>query len=292
MSTSILTPGSPGSPAAATSAPAPRSAGAALARSVLRAVGNMVLVLVVVVLGWIAALRVFDVSDYVGKGPGDVWTTLFGEGADSAELRGEIRTLLLQTLTDAGIGFVTGMLVAMLLAFTIVRYRTLESAVMPVALILQTVPLIALAPILILLVGRGFAIVAIMSAIVVLFPALVNIVLGLRSVTPQLRDVVLVYGGSPTTVLLRVAFPSALPALFASVRIAVPGAMTGALLAEWLATGKGIGYAVVSAAGRSQNSRVWALVVVITLTSLLLYLLAQLVEAFVLSRFGRDAGRL
>lgn len=288
MSTSILASGAP------TSAPAqaPRSAGAALARSVLRAVGTMALVLVVVVAVWIAALRVFDVSDYVGKGPGDVWTTLFSEGADSAELRGEIRMLLLRTLADAGIGFVTGMLVAIVLAFAIVRYRTLESTVMPVALILQTVPLIALAPILILLVGRGFAIVAIMSAIVVLFPALVNLVLGLRSVTPQLRDVVLVYGGSPSTVLLRVAFPSALPALFASIRIAVPGAMTGALLAEWLATGKGIGYAVISAAGRSQNSRVWALVVVITLTSLLLYLIAQLVEAFVLSRFGRDAGRL
>ncbi|MCW2853248.1 MAG: transporter permease [Nocardioides sp.] len=290
MSTPLLTPGTTGA-SSGPSGPAPRSTGSALLRSVVRAVANMALVLVVVVLGWVAALRIFDVSDYVGKGPGDVWTTLFDD-EDSAELRGEIRALLLKTLADAGIGFVTGMLVAVVLAFVIVRYRTMESAVMPVALIVQTVPLIALAPILILLVGRGFAIVAIMSAIVVLFPALVNIVVGLRSVTPQLRDVVMVYGGSPSTVLLRVAFPSALPALFASIRIAVPGAMTGALLAEWLATGKGIGYAVVSAAGRSQNSRVWVLVVVITLTSLLLYLLAQLAEAFVLSRFGRDAGRL
>lgn len=286
MSTSLLTSATVEEP----TRPA-GTAGRALLRSVLRAVGNMALVLVVVFLGWIAALRVFDVSDYVGKGPGDVWTTLFDE-EDSAELRGEIRTLLLRTLADAGIGFVAGMLLAIVLALVVVRYRTMESAVMPVALILQTVPLIALAPILILLVGRGYAIVAIMSAIVVLFPALVNISLGLRSVTPQLRDLVMVYGGSPTTVLLRVGFPSALPALFASVRIAVPGAMTGALLAEWLATGKGIGYAVVSAAGRSQNSRVWALVVVITLTSLLLYLVAQLVEAVVLSRFGRDAGRV
>jgi len=87
-----------------------------------------------------------------------------------------------------------------------------------------------------------------------------------------------------------VGFPSALPALFASVRIAVPGSLTGALLAEWLATGKGIGYAVVSAANRSQNARVWALVVVVTLTAVLLYLLAQLVETAVLSRFGRTAG--
>jgi ABC-type nitrate/sulfonate/bicarbonate transport system permease component len=286
MSTSLLTPTPSTSPE-----PSGRSAGRPLLRSVVRAFANMALILAVVLIGWIAALRLFDVSDYVGKGPGDVWTTLFDD-EDSAELRGEIRTLMLQTLADAGIGFVSGMLVAIALAVIVVRYRTMESAVMPVALILQTVPLIALAPILILLIGRGYAIVAVMSAIVVLFPALVNISLGLRSVSPQLRDLVMVYGGSPTTVLLRVGFPSALPALFASVRIAVPGAMTGALLAEWLATGKGVGYAVISAAGRSQNSKVWALVVVITLTSLLLYLVAQLVEAFVLSRFGRDAGRL
>lgn len=258
-------------------------------RAVLRQVATTVLVLVVVVLLWIAALRVWDVSPYVGKSPGEVWTSLFGED-DSAQLRTEIWALLQQTLTDAAVGFAAGMLTAIVLAAVVVRYQAAQGAVMPIAVVLQTVPLIALAPILILLAGRGYAIVAIMSAIVVLFPALVNIVTGLRSVTPQMRDLVLVYGGSPSTVLFRVGFPSALPALFASVRIAVPGSLTGALLAEWLATGKGIGYAVVSAANRSQNARVWALVVVVTLTAVLLYLLAQLVETAVLSRFGRTAG--
>lgn len=275
------------SPAAGPQAPAPGTRGA-LPRAVLRAVATMALVLAVVTLLWVAALRVFDVSDYVGKGPGEVWATLFGED-DSAELRSEITTLVLQTLTDAGIGFVSGMLAAIVLAAVVVRFKVMESTVMPVALLLQTVPLIALAPILILVIGRGYAIVAVMSAIVVLFPALVNITVGLRSVTPQMRDLVTVYGGSPSAVLTKVAFPSALPALFASVRIAVPGAMTGALLAEWLATGRGVGYAVVSAASRSQINRVWALVVVITLVSLLLYLLAQLVEAAVLDRFGAPA---
>ncbi len=259
-------------------------------RSVVRQVATTVLVLGVVVLLWVAALRVWDVSPYVGKTPAEVWTSLFGE-EDSATLRAEIWALLQQTLTDAAIGFAAGMVTAIVLSAVVVRSKLLEGTVMPVAVVLQTVPLIALAPILILLVGRGYAVVAIMSAIVVLFPALVNITAGLRSVTPQMRDLVLVYGGSPSTVLLKVGFPSALPALFASVRIAVPGSLTGALLAEWLATGKGIGYAVVSAANRSQNTRVWALVVVITLTALVLYLVAQLVEAAVLGRFGRTVGR-
>ena len=274
----------PGAPAAGPSTSGGRP-GLALLRSVATAVGTMALVLVVVVGLWVLALSVFDVSPYVGKSPGEVWTILFRD-EDSAELRAEIAVLLRETLRDAAIGFVAGMTSAIVLAIGIVRYRLLESAVMPVALILQTVPLIALAPLLILLVGRGWTVVAVMSTVVVLFPALVNIVVGLRSVTPQMRDLVLVYGGSPLTVMLKVGFPTALPALMASVRIAVPGAMTGALLAEWLATGEGIGYAVVSAAARSQNGRVWALVGVVTLTALLLYLLAQLLEAVVLSRFA------
>jgi ABC-type nitrate/sulfonate/bicarbonate transport system permease component len=257
-----------------------------LLAAALRAVGTMVLVLAVVVGLWVLALKLFDVSTYVGKGPMDVVDILFVD-EDAPALRSEIAGLLGRTLIDAGIGFLAGMLAAVVLAAVVVRFRAAESAIMPVALILQTVPLIALAPMLILLVGRGYSIVAVMSAVVVLFPALVNIVVGLRSVNPQMRDVVLVYGGSPASVLRKVAFPSALPAFFASVRIAVPASMTGALLAEWLATGKGIGYAVVSAASRSQIGKVWALVVVITLVSLLLYLVAQLVEAAVLSRFGQ-----
>lgn len=259
-------------------------------RALLRALVTLVFVVAVVLLLWVLGLRLFDVSDYVGKGPSDVWAHLVTD-EDAAETRSEAWGLLVRTLQDATIGFVAGMLAAVVLAGAIVLSRGVESAVMPVAMILRSVPLIALAPIIILLVGRGFAAVAVMSGIVVLFPALVSLVFGLRSFSPQMRDVVQVYGGSSWAVLRRVAFPSALPALFASVRISVPGAITGALLAEWLATGEGIGYAIVSAAARSQINQVWSLVVVITLASLVLYLLAQLVESIVLARFGKEAGR-
>jgi len=137
-------------------------------RSVVRQVCTTVLVLGVVVLLWTVALRVWDVSPYVGKTPAEVWTSLFGD-EDSAVLRAEIWTALQQTLIDAAVGFAAGMLAAIVLAAVVVRYKLLEGAVMPVAVVLQTVPLIALAPILILLVGRGYAVVATMSAIVVLF---------------------------------------------------------------------------------------------------------------------------
>ena len=101
--------------------------------------------------------------------------------------------------------------------------RGVEAATMPVAMLVRTVPLVALAPIITLVFGNGFATVAVMSGIVVLFPALVTIAFGLRSVTPQMQDVVKVYGGSKWDVLRRVAYPTALPSVFAAIRISVPG---------------------------------------------------------------------
>ncbi|GIG28202.1 ABC transporter permease [Cellulomonas marina] len=244
----------------------------------------------VVLLAWTGLLAAFDVSPYVGKGPAQVWEYLATD-ADAVANRTEVLDLLGRTLLDASIGFVVGMGAALLLAAAMVLSRGAEGAILPVAMLFRSVPLIAMAPVIILLVGRGVASVAVMGGIVVLFPALVTIVLGLRSSPAGVQDVVTVLGGGPRTVLRLVQLPAALPSVFAAVRISVPGAITGALIAEWLATGGGIGYGVVSAVGRAQNTKVWALVVVVTLASLVLYTLAQLVEQWVLSRFGPAAGR-
>ncbi|WP_157156845.1 ABC transporter permease [Diaminobutyricimonas sp. LJ205] len=255
-----------------------------------RALFTGVASLVAIVALWMAALVVFDVSPYVGKGPIDVWNYLFTMPA-AAENREVLWGNLLQTLTDASVGFVAGLVVAILVAILFALSRGIEHALMPIAMLLRSVPLVALAPIIILIFGREVTVVAVMSGIVVLFPALVNIVYGLRSASPQILDVVSVYGGSRWTALRLVAMPSSLPAFFASVRISVPGAITGALLAEWLATGNGIGYAIVSAIGRAKINEVWASVVAITLASMVLYAIAAFVESLVLRRWGSDTVR-
>jgi ABC-type nitrate/sulfonate/bicarbonate transport system permease component len=126
-----------------------------------------------------------------------------------------------------------------------------------------------------------------MSGIVVLFPALVTIAFGLRSVTPQMRDVIQVYGGSSGDVLRRVAYPTALPSIFASVRISVPGAITGALIAEYFTTTDSVGKAINTSLALYQYDRLWALVVAVTLASILLYMVAQAGERLVLARFGQ-----
>ena len=255
-------------------------------KQLVEGVSNTLLSLLIVLMLWVVALWAFDVTPYIGKGPLEVFEFLF---LDEEALENQIlvRQALGQTLVDASIGFSFGLLFATIVAVIFTLSKGLEQALMPIAMLLRSVPLIAMAPILILIFGRQQVTVAVMGAIVVLFPALVNIVFGLRSATEAMLDVAKVYGANKFAALRYVAFPASLPSFFAAVKISVPGAITGALLVEWLATGQGIGYAIISAVGRAKTTEVWTYVVVITLVSILLYNLVGLIENYILSRFGQ-----
>jgi len=250
-------------------------------------VSNTVLSLLIVMVLWVVALWAFNVTPYIGKGPLDVFNYMFLDES-AAEHQLLIWNALGQTMIDAVIGFSFGLLFATLVAVLFTLSKGIEQALMPIAMLLRSVPLIAMAPILILIFGRQQATVAVMGAIVVLFPALVNIVFGLRSATSAMLDVATVYGANKIAALRYVAFPASLPSFFAAVTISVPGAITGALLVEWLATGQGIGYGIISAVGRAKTNEVWAYVVVITVVSILLYNLVGLLENYILSKFGQS----
>jgi ABC-type nitrate/sulfonate/bicarbonate transport system permease component len=254
-------------------------------RAVARSLGTFALTLGVVVALWVGVIELFGISSYVAKGPLDVWEYLVTD-EEAGEHRSLLATELGVSLGDAFIGFVAGLVVALLAATAFRLSRGVEQALMPIAMLLRSVPLIAMAPLIILIFGRQVTTVAVIAGIVVLFPALVTIVFGLNSASPQMLDVVSVYGGSPWTALRKVALPASLPSFFAAVRISVPGALTGALLAEWLATGDGIGSAIQTAYAQVQFSLVWSAVVVVTAVSLVLYNLVQLVETVVLARMG------
>jgi ABC-type nitrate/sulfonate/bicarbonate transport system permease component len=246
--------------------------------------------LVTVVALWFISLWVFNINSFIGKNPLDVLAFLF-EVPKASENRELVITALGQTMLDASIGFVVGMFLATLIAFIFTLSKGIEQALMPLAILLRSVPLIAMAPIIILIFGREQLSVAVMGAIVVLFPALVNIVFGLRSAPPAMFDLVSVYGGNKIDALRTVAFPSSLPSFFAALKISVPGAITGALLVEWLATGQGIGYAIVSAIGRARPSEVWTYVALITVVSIVLYNILAMLEESVLAKYGHQTSK-
>jgi len=267
-----------------------RAARRAVLGALGRSLGTFAATVAAVLLLWVAALRVLDVSPYVGKGPLEVWAYLVTV-PKAAENRADLLGLLATTLGHAGTGFVAGLLAAVVLAAAFQLSKGVEHALMPLAMLLRSVPLVAMAPVIILVFGREQASVAVIGGIVVLFPALVSIAFGLRSASPQMNDLVSVYGGGALTRLRTVALPSALPELFAAVRVSVPGALTGALLAEWLAVGGGVGGEVGRYIAAAQFSALWSAVVLVTATALVLYNVVQVVESVVLARTGM-AGRV
>jgi ABC-type nitrate/sulfonate/bicarbonate transport system permease component len=234
---------------------------------------------------WTLFLQVFGIRRVIGKTPWDVFSWLFLLPA-APQNRALVFGDLGVTLVDAGVGYVFGLLAATAVAIGFVLSRPVEQAFMPLATLLRSVPLVALTPLIVLAFGRNLTATGVIGGIVVFFPSLVTTVLGLRSASPWALDLVAAYGGGRLTRLRRVMLPSAVPALFASARLAVPGAMIGALMAEWLATGRGSGATMIKAVGGFRYIEMWASVVVVTGASIVIYAVVGIVESLVVARMG------
>ncbi|WP_292831566.1 ABC transporter permease subunit [Microbacterium sp.] len=262
----------------------------ALRRTVGRSLGNATITLVVLLLLWQAVVSLTGISPYIAKGPLDVWEFLV-TSEDAADHRAQMFPLVGQTLADSSLGFVVGMLIAIILAVAFSLSKAIEAGVMPLVLLLRTIPLVSIAPVIILMTGRGTtASVAVIGTIVVLFPALANVLFGLSRAGQQSLDVVHVFGGGRFTALRKVNMPGALPSVFAAARVSVPGAVTGALLAEWLSTGTGIGGSILKFNAQAQFTQLWTSIALITIITLLLYNIVQIVENIVLNRMGMTVG--
>ena len=254
---------------------------ARLARGLLSVSASVGLVL----LAWWLFLKFFDVPAFLGKTPADVWKFLFSDPEAGAH-RSAIWDEGLITLRDSFLGLVVGSVTAVLAAVAFNVSRPLERTLMPIAMVLRSVPLVAMTPLILLMFGRGLVTVTVIASIVTFFPTLVNVTLALRATPRDAIDLLKAYGASPLHTLLKVQLPSALPSLFASLRISAPLALVGALLSEWLATGTGLGYGILYTQGLSQYADMWSRVVVVTLMSIVLYKAIGAVERPVLARYA------
>jgi ABC-type nitrate/sulfonate/bicarbonate transport system permease component len=263
-------------------------------RRIVLTVGTLALSTAVLGLFWYVAVANSSVSAFIAKRPIDVWKYLFIKadlGPTPQQNRIELLDLLKVTMTHAGVGFLFGVGASVVIALLFTLVKPLEFAFMPIAMLLRTVPLLAMAPIIYLIFGNGVLTAGLIGGVVVFFPLLVNLTIGLRSVSAQSVDLVRVYGGSRLTTLWKVAMPSALPYFFASMRIAVPGAITGGMLYEWLFTFQGLGAAIAAAKVHARYGMIWSIMVLVTLVSIALYTVVTVIETAVLSKWGPNAGK-
>jgi len=241
--------------------------------------------ILIVIVAWFGYLAIFDVSPFVGKSPADVLVYLTTVD-DAAANREAIASALAITLLHGGVGYIAGLAVGVAAAVLFVQFPVVERIVTPIAVAFRTVPIIVIIPILILSLGRGLGAVVAITAIVTFFPTLANTQTGLARVPADGFSVMRSYDASRWTTLWRLQLPYTLPAIFASARIAVPSALLAATLAEWLATGDGLGHYIVASRSMSDYTGLWAGAAVLTVVSLIVYSVVTAIERRVLAKYS------
>ena len=151
------------------------------------------------------------------------------------------------TLMEAAAGFALGNAIAVVLAVWFVHSRLAERAFYPIAVFVNTIPIIAIAPILVLMLGNGYAPKIVIAALICFFPTLVNMVRGLKSVSPQMLDLMRVLSASESEVLWKIRLQSSLPFLFAALKIASTTCVIGAIVGEWIGSNYGLGSLIIEA---------------------------------------------
>ncbi len=226
---------------------------------------------------WWGLLLVLNVPNMIGKTPVDVFAYLFlSEG--SAVAQDKLLAALAETLPITALGLMAGLAFAFGLAVTSQLAPSFTRAFLPVALVTQTMPLVALTPLLVLILGRGSAVTLWITISVTFFPAYVMITQGLSQVPRSVLELPRAYGATVWRELRLVAIPASLPWVFAAIRTTVPRALLGVMIAEWLATGRGLGNLMNQSRGYMDFSMIWTVAVVSVMLSVAFYQIAQIIE--------------
>ncbi len=247
--------------------PARAAPGAVLLRRLLLPLA----VIAVLVVAWDALIRVFDVPAYVIPTPASVGQALVKE-------RARLVDNAIPTIMESLGGFALGNLVAIATAIAFVHNEALERALYPVAVAVRTLPIVAIAPILVLMLGNGYAPKVAIAALITFFPTLVNMVEGLESADPQAMELMHVLSASKAEVFRYVRWPSSLPYLFSAMRIASTSSVLGALVAEWIGTNKGLGYLIVLTTYDFRTALLYAAMVVTSAIALAFFFLVSILE--------------
>lgn len=256
---------------------------AAPATKASQVIASLAVAAVVLLVMWQVLVTAFGVSPAIAKRPLDILNYLTQEAAADG-FWGEITGAIGETLLDSLVGFTAGMVGALILALFMSSFHLLERMFMPIIVVVRTLPLLALTPLIVLVFGRGLVTVAVVAGLISFFPTLVNLMTAFDNTPRSATDVVLAAGGSPMKAALKVRLFYAIPALTASMRVAVPQAIVGATLAEWLATGKGVGDLIITQYTLAGFDQLWSIAVLLVIVVMAVYLLIDVVDATVKRR--------
>jgi NitT/TauT family transport system permease protein len=217
-----------------------------------------------VLAAWHMAVRGFGIPKYLVPVPLEV--------AGAVQLHW--RTIASQagfTLSAAACGLTLSMVLATSLAISFTMSRKFAQTTLPVVLVFRSTPVAAVAPIMMLIFGRGISTSMAVVTIVSFFPMLVNMMRGLQSADRNAAELLYVYGASRWQQLRMVRIPYALPYLFTGLRVAGSSAILGAMLSEWITGTKGLGNLILESGELRETELLWAAVLTSVIVALTVF---------------------
>jgi len=227
-----------------------------------------------VLLAWEAATRAFRIPRFIMPAP----SAIFSEGWEwRYRFIGHTWVTLYETLG----GFALSMLVGVPLAVLIVYSPTLKSALYPLIVLAQSVPKIAIAPVLLLVLGHGEIPKIIVAFLVAFFPVVVDTATGLAATPPELLDLSRSYRASAFKTFLKVRLPMAMPFVFAGAKVAITLSVIGAVVGEFVGSDKGLGYLILSATSYWKTELAFSAMILLSVMAIVLFGAVSLVERLV-----------
>ena len=222
---------------------------------------------------WEAAVHILDVPRYILPAPSKIGVTLFAEHA-------QLLKHTFVTLQEMLLGFALAVSIGIPLAVLMFEFPMLEKALYPYVIGSQTVPVFAIAPLLVLWFGFGIASKVIMAALIVFFAIVLNTLDGLKSTDPDTVNLFRILRATRWQILWKVRIPSALPFIFSGAKIGISISTIGAVIGEWVGAKAGLGYLMLYANGKLQVALVFAAIFCLTLLGLSLFGLMTLLERY------------
>ena len=234
-----------------------------------------VTILLGIVVLWELWVQVWDIPKWQLPSPSEI-------GRELAASRSLLLEHTLVTLEEIILGFVAALTSGLVLATAIAYSRILERSVYPIVIASQTVPIIAIAPLLLIWVGYGIAPKVIVVALICFYPIAVNTVDGLKAVDPDMVNMMKTLGASRWQVFTKLQMPTAMPYMFSGIKVGISVSVIAAVIGEWVGASAGLGYLITYSQPLFLTARVFAAIVVLSAMGISLFVLASVVERMML----------
>lgn len=237
---------------------------------------------IIFLFSWEALIGILEVPEYTLPKPSAIWASFEGEW-------GEMTHHTYLTAKEAVLGFLIGNGVALVLAAFMSEFRIIEKSIYPYVLLLRSLPIVAVAPLLIIWFGFTIWPIVAAAALICFFPTLVNSVEGFKSTDATTLELMRVLNSSRWQTFFYVKVPNALPYIFAALKIAVAAALIGAVVGEWIAADEGLGFLTIQANNFVDTLLLFRAIIAMALLAITWFLLVVILENYVLR--WKTAGR-